>query len=176
MRALLGAIVAGGRATRFGSDKAASPIDGVALLDHVANGLRGQVDALVVVGREWPGLQAVDDAPRRNLGPLGGLCGALRYAVANRFDAVITTPCDLLPVPDFARLIACGGPAYLAGHNVCGIWPSDCLPALERFIAVASTLSMWAWIAETGAIAIASTVIHSDFNTPDALASFIGRT
>jgi molybdopterin-guanine dinucleotide biosynthesis protein A len=58
---LLGAIFAGGASRRFGSDKALADIGGVALLERVAARLRPQCDALVVVGREWPGLESVAD-------------------------------------------------------------------------------------------------------------------
>ena len=54
----LGAIIAGGKATRFGSDKAAALLNGRPLIEHVADGLREQVDALIVCGvhgREWNG-------------------------------------------------------------------------------------------------------------------------
>ena len=44
----LGAIIAGGKATRFGSDKAAASLNGTALIEHVADGLRDQVDKLIV--------------------------------------------------------------------------------------------------------------------------------
>jgi molybdopterin-guanine dinucleotide biosynthesis protein A len=50
----LGAIIAGGKATRFGSDKAAALLNGRPLIEHVADGLREQVDALIVCGRAWP--------------------------------------------------------------------------------------------------------------------------
>ncbi|MFM2236672.1 MAG: MobA-like transferase domain, partial [Pseudomonadota bacterium] len=36
----LGAIIAGGKATRFGSDKAAAQLNGRPLIEHVAYGLR----------------------------------------------------------------------------------------------------------------------------------------
>ena len=96
---ILGAIIAGGQARRFGSDKAAALVDGRALLDHVADGLRGQVDALVVVGRDWPGMESIADRPGPDQGPLGGICAALHHAQAHEFDAVLTAGCDTLPVP-----------------------------------------------------------------------------
>ena len=46
----LGAIIAGGKATRFGADKAAALLNGQRLMEHVADGLRDQVDKLIVCG------------------------------------------------------------------------------------------------------------------------------
>lgn len=78
---LLGAILAGGAATRFGSDKGSGAlIGGRALIDHVADALRPQVATLVVCGRHWPGLEGLADRPASGLGPLGGLCAALAHA------------------------------------------------------------------------------------------------
>ena len=66
----LGAIIAGGKATRFGSDKAAAYLNGRPLIEHIADGLREQVDALIVCGRAWPGIDGVDDTPFADMGPL----------------------------------------------------------------------------------------------------------
>ena len=168
--ALLGAIVAGGKATRFGGDKGAALLNGTALIDHVAEGLASQVDALVIVGREWPELVSIADWPRSGIGPLGGLCAALRHAAEHGFDAVAMTPCDLLPVPRFAALG--GGPTVIEGHEICGIWPASCRAAFEAFIATAPKLSMQAWIAESGATRVEAAHDHFDLNTPEALADF----
>ncbi|RJF90565.1 molybdenum cofactor guanylyltransferase [Sphingomonas cavernae] len=96
---VLGAIIAGGQSRRFGSDKALARIGGKTLLDHVAEALAAQTDALIICGREWPGLISIPDRPAPDQGPLGGLCAALRYAADNGFDAVLTAGCDTLPVP-----------------------------------------------------------------------------
>ena len=97
----LGAIIAGGKATRFGSDKAAAMLNGRPLIEHVADGLREQVDRLIVCGRAWPGMDGVEDAPFPDMGPLGGLNAALRYAQQNGFDIVVTAGCDVVPVAKF---------------------------------------------------------------------------
>ncbi len=83
MTRVLGAILGGGRSSRFGSDKALATLDGRALIDRVAAALAPQVDALIVVGRDHPGLTAVADRPAPDLGPLGGIAGALHYAAAH---------------------------------------------------------------------------------------------
>ena len=57
---ILGAIIAGGTSSRFGSDKAAAVLHGRALLDHVVASMKCHVDTLVVVGRAWPELLQVD--------------------------------------------------------------------------------------------------------------------
>jgi molybdopterin-guanine dinucleotide biosynthesis protein A len=101
----LGAIIAGGKATRFGSDKAAASLNGTALIEHVADGLRDQVDKLIVCGRAWPGMDWVEDRPFADMGPLGGLNAALHYAQQNGFDEVVTAGCDV--VPSISTVIIC---------------------------------------------------------------------
>ena len=86
----LGAIIAGGKATRFGADKAAALLHGQPLMEHVADGLRDQVDKLIVCGRAWPGMDWIEDRPFADMGPLGGLNAALHYAQQNGFDEVVT--------------------------------------------------------------------------------------
>ena len=146
---LLGAIIAGGQSRRFGSDKAAVRMGGKALIDHVADALQPQVDSLIVCGRDWPGMLSVADRPAPDMGPLGGLNGALHHAVANGFDAVLTTGCDVLPVIDLRALV---GPsaAVLTGQPLFGFWPAHWSTALDDHLATHSDRSMRHWIAVSG--------------------------
>ena len=142
---LLGAILAGGQSRRFGSDKALALYKGQPLLDHAAASLRPHVAALAVVGRDWPGLVRIDDFPEPGLGPLGGLCGALRYAEANGFGAVLSSSCDAL-VSDSASLAALiPGPAVVASQPVIGFWPVSLYLTLTDWLAEAAKLSVFAF-------------------------------
>ena len=150
----LGAIIAGGQSRRFGSDKAAVLIEGKALINHVADGLRPQVDALVVVGREWPGLLSIPDHPNPQMGPLGGLCGALCYAQLGGFDAVLTTGCDTLPVADYAKLVTSEVPRVALGQRLSGLWPASLAGALARHLANETNWSVRHWMATCGAVEV----------------------
>eukprot|EP00611_Tribonema_gayanum_P009759 TRINITY_DN19634_c0_g1_i1.p3 TRINITY_DN19634_c0_g1~~TRINITY_DN19634_c0_g1_i1.p3 ORF type:complete len:108 (-),score=11.69 TRINITY_DN19634_c0_g1_i1:38-361(-) len=68
----LGAILAGGQARRFGSDKAQALYEGARLIDRVAAALAAQCEAVVVCGREEAGFACIPDWPESGLGPLGG--------------------------------------------------------------------------------------------------------
>jgi molybdenum cofactor guanylyltransferase len=133
-RSILGAVLGGGQSRRFGSDKAQALHDNKALLDHVAQALRPQVDALVVAGRDWPGLTRVDDLPSAGLGPLGGLAGALSHASTHGFSEVLTIGCDMIAVP--ANLVALLGdaPAIIDDLPILGLWPVATLPALLAWL------------------------------------------
>lgn len=152
---LLGAILAGGRSRRFGSDKALALLDGRALLDHAAAALGALVEGTVVCGRAQAGdLPAIPDRPAPDLGPLGGLCAALHHAAANGFDAVLTLPCDtpLLPPGLLARVAT--APCYVAQTPVIGCWPAALAPQLDAFLRDSDNRSVRRWAEVAGVRAI----------------------
>ncbi len=93
-------ILAGGRSSRFGSDKARAEIDGVPLVRRIADVL-APVTPTVTVVADRPdkyadlGLRTVVDQ-QPGLGPLGGLAAAVGD-LTTRGDAwLLLTCCDLL--------------------------------------------------------------------------------
>ena len=173
--AILGAIFAGGQARRFGGDKAAALLDGMALLDHVAGRLRGQVSAVVVVGREWPGLERIDDRPAAGLGPLGALAGALCHAAASGFGTVLTSGCDLPDLPlDLAEQLA-PAPAIVAGQPLLGLWPAAMGDRLLEHLQTTPKRSMRGWIAAAGARPVELASPLANINTGDDLAALVRR-
>jgi molybdenum cofactor guanylyltransferase len=160
---ILGAIIAGGKATRFGSDKAAALLNGKALIEHVADGLRPQADALIICGRDWPGMDSVADRPAPDMGPLGGLCAALHYGAANDFATVITAGCDVLPVPQLRRE---DDGFIVKDHYLFGVWPTALASQLDCHLATETDHSMRHWIAVSGAHEILSDTPLHNLNTP----------
>lgn len=151
---LLGAILAGGRSSRYGSDKAVALLEGRALIDHVADRLGPQVAALVICGRVHGDLTALADCPAPDLGPLGGLCAALRHAQDHGFDAVVSAGCDLpaLPTDLVARLRSGGDRAsYVEDCPIVGYWPAALAGQLERFLRPAGSRAVRAWCVLAGA-------------------------
>lgn len=133
---LLGAILAGGQARRFGSDKAQALYEGARLIDRVAYALAAQCEAVVVCGREEPGFTCLPDWPETGLGPLGGLAAALRHAIDGGFTHVLSAGVDVPDLPgDIASLLAGGGAAIVESQPVIGLWPVAAGPALEDFLA-----------------------------------------
>lgn len=132
---LLGAILAGGQARRFGSDKAHALFEGARLIDRVAAALHAQCEAVVVCGREEPGFTCIPDWPEAGLGPLGGLAAALRHAEAGGFTHVLSAGVDAPDLPhDLAGLLAGGGAAIVESQPVVGLWPVSDLPPLKAFL------------------------------------------
>ena len=131
----LGAILAGGQARRFGSDKAQALFEGARLIDRVAAALAVQCDGLVVCGRAEPGFTCIPDWPEAGLGPLGGLAAALRHAEAQGFSEVLSAGVDAPDLPhDLAALLSGEGAAIVESQPVVGLWPVGILPALEAFL------------------------------------------
>lgn len=132
---LLGAILAGGQARRFGSDKAQALYQGARLIDRVAAALAAQCEAVVVCGREEPGFACLPDWPGPGLGPLGGLAAALRHAGERGFAGVLSAGVDVPDLPaDLAATLTSEGAAIIESQPVVGLWPVDTGPELEAFL------------------------------------------
>ena len=159
----LGAIIAGGKSTRFGGDKGATLLDGKALIDHVADALRPQCDALIICGREWPGIETHADLPAPDMGPLGGLNAALHVAQQCGYEKVITAGCDVLPVPNFDAKH--DGAYVMAGHYLFGVWPSSLSTKLDHHLVSQSNHSMRYWIEVSGAQEVESDLGFHNLNS-----------
>ena len=168
----LGAIIAGGKASRFGGDKPAALLNGRTLIDHVAGGLRGQTHHMIICGRHSADIESVADHPSPDLGPLGGLNAALRYACEHGFDAVVTAGCDVLPVPQMPETTDTDAAMFLDGHYLFGIWPASLARSLDRHLSSQSDHSMRRWIAVTGAQSFAANMRHYNLNTKADLVQY----
>lgn len=166
---VLGALIAGGRSVRFGSDKARARVSGQAMLDHVIAGVAPQVDALVICGRSWPGLAMLEDRPAGRLGPLAGLNAALRHAAGEGYDAVLSVPVDVLPIPaDMAARLRGTGAAVFRTQHLIGWWPTSLATALDAHLAGGS-LSVGSWIAASGARRVDEPCAMRNVNFPEDL-------
>lgn len=135
MTRLLGAILAGGQARRFGSDKAQALYEGARLIDRVAAALAAQCDAVVVCGREEPGFVCLADWPEPGLGPLGGLAAALRHGAAGGFTHVLSAGVDVPNLPhDIADRLTGEGAAIVESQPVVGLWPVGAGDPLGAFL------------------------------------------
>lgn len=124
----IGALLAGGRSRRMGSDKALLPVAGGTLLGHMLARLRALPLAEVVVCRDAPGCLA-DLVP--DLGPLGALHSlSLRYP--DRTLLVVPVDMPLLGATTLATLLAgtAPEPRHYADHPL-----PLCLPLTPAAVA-----------------------------------------
>ena len=169
---ILGVILAGGQARRFGSDKALAMLDGATLIDHVTATLTPQVDAAVVCGRDG----GLIDRPA-GIGPLGGIAAAVRHARDEAFAGAVTVACDtpVLPGDLVARLLAVGGAAFVGSIPVVGYWPAALADAIDDHIARSIDYSIRAMTSSIGATAITLGAPIANVNTPADLADLADR-
>nr|WP_317894277.1 molybdenum cofactor guanylyltransferase [uncultured Sphingomonas sp.] len=175
---ILGAILAGGQARRFGSNKALARLHGEPLIAHAARALAPQVAAVAVCGGAplLPDLPHLPDRPAPGLGPLGGLAAALTHAQERGFDGVVSVGCDTPRLPDdlVARLRAPGGASFLDAMPLIGWWPSALAPALDAFLATDPRRSLRGWGAAAGATVLSLSQPIPNINTPADLAELAG--
>jgi molybdopterin-guanine dinucleotide biosynthesis protein A len=144
-------ILAGGRSTRMGVDKASLSLNGRPMLQHVLDRVLPLVDEVVVVTRPWQLLPRLDLGGRMRAlvvvedalpgtGPAGGLHTGL--SVATSFPA-LAVACDmpllqptllselLRIVPGFSAVV----PRHFGiAEPLCAAYSSTCLPAIRTRI------------------------------------------
>ncbi|MCP9222093.1 molybdenum cofactor guanylyltransferase [Erythrobacter sp. LQ02-29] len=170
---MLGAVLAGGRASRFGSDKALARLNGQTLLGHAVTALAIQCERVVVVGREMADMASTPDYPGPGMGPLGGIAGSLRYAREHGFACVLTCGLDAPGLPENLRDMLAPAPAYLASQPVIGCWPVEALEAVEAILAGDGKHSMRALAQACGARAVVGE-IPANINTRADLVALQG--
>lgn len=166
---VLGAVLAGGKSSRFGSDKAIAMLGNATLIEHVLNALRRQCDAVVVVGRRYGGAPHIEDLHECRQGPLGGIAAALQYALANKHGEVLSCGVDSLGIPDGMVGLLAPAPAYVANQPVVGLWPVEAIDA-ARHLLDHGQRSMTRFAGCVGARAVHLANAPANINTPDDLA------
>lgn len=170
----LGAILAGGAAQRFGSDKALAAWQGQTLIDHVRGALARHCDAVLLCGRA--GEDGVPDRPEAGRGPLGGLNAALHAGAARGYDRVLVAPCDTPALPEalLAELAASADSAIVGALPVLGLWETALAPVCDAYLAGGGRASMRAWAAHAGARTIDWPTPIANINSRDDLAGLTG--
>src|SRR3546814_9094688 len=77
-----------------------------------------------------------------DMGPLGGVAGALRHAASVGFDQLLTAPVDCLRLPPDLRALLEPAPAFLDTQPVIGLWPAATLAELQAILADGRALAV----------------------------------
>lgn len=161
-------MLAGGRSSRFGSDKAQAIVGGRRLADHARDLLLPHVAQAIIVGRDG----AVPDLPGPDLGPLGGIAAALHHAAGLGFTSVLTIACDVPGLPDgLLAALARRAPAYCPDAPVIGHWESASADALVAHIHATPRRSVRGWAEAIGALPIPAGGRIPNVNTPEDIAT-----
>lgn len=181
----LGVILAGGRARRFGGDKAFAALAGRPLVAHAVDALAGRVDAVVINANQAGGrftgfgLPVVSDPLPGDHGPLNGVLAGLNFAADSTPapDWLITLPVDTVAVPgDFvARLTSAAGQAGApsayataedGGHYLCAAFRAGLRESLSAWLDDPPGLKVDGFLHHVGAVPVAFAT------TPGALPTF----
>jgi molybdenum cofactor guanylyltransferase len=146
---IIGCILAGGRSSRFGSDKALVMWQGRTLLAHAVERLRPQVDELIINtnsgAKEYHKLACplVRDRSAAFEGPLAGVLAGLQWAKANGVAHLVTVAVDtpLFPKNLVAAFMKKAGKKIIAAQSASGLHPTFALWPVSAEPALASWLS-----------------------------------
>jgi molybdenum cofactor guanylyltransferase len=168
---ILGAVLAGGRSTRFGSDKALAELGGRTLLARAVEALEGHCDAVVVIGRETAPAPTMPDWPRADMGPLGGIAAALHRACDAGYTHVLTCSVDSVGLGSDLVAQLQPAPAYCESQPVIGLWPASASATLDAMLTSEGRHSMLAFAQSIGARAVQFSENPANINTPADLES-----
>ncbi len=163
-----GLVLAGGRSTRFGGEKAVALLEGEPLLAWAARRLRTVCSDVAINVRPSTeaeaaalalGLPMLYDEEGDASGPLAGVKVGLIWAAERGARALAVSPCDAPLLPDdlYTRLRddAEGGAAMAATSDgrqpLCSIWPVAALPHVRQALAGGAHPPTWQVLEQLGA-------------------------
>lgn len=187
---IVGVVLAGGRSTRFGSDKALARLNGATLIEHARGKLAAIVSAIAInapagstiaafaAEKGWP---VVSDHPGAPPSPLSGVRAGLAWAAAQGARFLATAPCDapLMPGDLFTRLAAAIGDAPAACartpgglHPLAALWRVDLLVHVDAALGQQRHKPIRALVADWHAVCVdfPDDAPFANVNTPEDLA------
>ena len=147
---VLGVILAGGKSSRFGSNKSLSKLANNKLIEHVINKIDSYFPKILIVSNdsnlkiENKKIKIIKDCIEGYLGPLVGVLSAMKYANSykNKYKWIITFPCDtpffnsIIIKKMFEKINSAEKKIYFIKekkqrHNIFGMWPTSLERTLE---------------------------------------------
>lgn len=140
---IVGAVIAGGRASRLGGEKAFLAFAGSTLIETVIRRFAPQVEELALNLRaDMPAVSTNlpiirDDSP--DVGPAAGVIACLSWAACRSASFLATVPCDtpFLPRDLVAQLASAAKPDQSVyahvdrSHYLCALWPTSALEQIR---------------------------------------------
>jgi molybdenum cofactor guanylyltransferase len=149
---IAGLILAGGKSSRFGSDKALAFLGGRSLLERATTALRPWASEIAINAASGSpakheahrlGFGVVSDRTGLVSGPLAGILAGLEWSAGLDVKWMISLPCDVvsLPADAFPRLLAAAimsNGAYAVTEqgpqSLCAVWPVEGKNVLEAVL------------------------------------------
>lgn len=143
-----GVVLAGGRSSRMGRDKAGVTLGGRSLLSHVLARLSPQTAQIAVNADAADGhdLPVISDRIPGKAGPMAGIHAAMMYGAGLPATHVVTVSvdCPFFPADLVSRLAgAVSHPEQIAiaasegrSHPVFGLWPTALAGDLEEWVRI----------------------------------------
>ena len=147
---ILGVVLAGGKSSRFGTNKSLSMLANNKLIEHVINKIDAYFSEILVISNESSlklnnkKINIIKDCIKGHLGPLAGVLSAMKHANSfkNKYKWIVTFPCD---TPFFNKMIiekmieksiSAKEKIYLVKdkkqrHNIFGLWSTSLESILE---------------------------------------------
>ena len=192
---LAGLVLAGGRSSRFGSDKAAAMLHGKSLLELGVDALKAHCGAVAVSARAGSagevlaqdiGLPVLTDMVGDGDGPLAGVRAGLIWAQGLGAEALAVRPVDAPFLPDdlVEQLMAVIGdaPAALAvsangPEPLCSLWTLKALHPLTAALADGNHPAVHRFLDEIGAARwdAPDPAAFANVNTPEEMAKALAR-
>lgn len=172
-------ILAGGKSSRMGHNKALISLNGKPIAQYIVDTLQQIFPQVYISGEAFTAPTIVRNIPDSDpdKGPMGGICASLTYLKEDAFFA----PCDMpflskgivkevlaKSVKGTLSVVRCAGKVY----PTVGVYPYVVLPALQQALA-ANKLKMVAFLSENQVHYINLPEHYAPFlqniNTPEAL-------
>lgn len=186
-RRFLGLVIAGGRSTRMGRDKATLFVAGAPLLTRASEALSGAVAKVAVCAPPGGpaarlaaslGLPCIEDPPGAPAGPLAGVLAGLRWARRLGAEGLVTLPCDapLLPadLPQRLAMALEHGPCSVARspggvESLCAGWRVELEPKVAEPLEAGHHPPIWRLLSDLGCAFIDYPSVEAflNINTPE---------
>ena len=149
---ILGVILAGGKSSRFGSNKSLSNLSNTKLIDHVIYKIDKYFNEILIVSNDknliidHPKIKIIKDCIDGHLGPLVGVLSAIKFAKKNKhYNWIMTFPCDtpffdeIIIEKMMEKTISAKEKIYFIKdrqqrHNIFGMWSLSLEKTLEQDI------------------------------------------
>ena len=178
-------ILAGGKSSRMGQDKARLHVNGQFLIEHVYTALKSQANAVIISGEQGYGLSlpTITDLANGPAGPVGALYAVWMSLKNTSDEGFFTVPVDAPNIPnDLCERLYGADSAVAVGpdgmHQTFAWWRLDELSKVFKSTDLNNSLSLRDITFQTGARQVywSDERLFYNINTPDDLRRYLDKS